>query len=263
VQPIAQLVKKKVYFPEKKFLSVIFSRIIFIDFIFHYNFNMTQNKNENHTALTHYTAAFIGGFLGLFPLVNAIHLFGSAQTSNLIGTVTSIIDTDFQNLLFHFFGILLFSISIFLATFLSKHSNINLKILSMAVDSVAAFFMAYFPTEKNLPLIFYLYPTFFALSFHWCAFPGCYGFTCATIFSTNNLRQFISAITELFFNSDKSFSLKAKFFGLTLLFFHIGVCISYILWKFLGNKGFLCAILPCFLLALSETIMGISKNCNF
>ncbi|WP_294428627.1 YoaK family protein [uncultured Treponema sp.] len=201
--------------------------------------------NLNREAQIHYTVAFIGGFLGIFPIVNAAHFFGSAQTVNLIDIIIGFLKCEGYSVLFHAIGVFLYAFAIFLVTFIPKHTKANVKILAMIVDITAAVVMWLFPIPKKLPLTVYLYPTFFAMSFQWCAFKGAYGFTSSTIFSSNNFRQFISSLTEIFFNGDKSFSLKAKFFGITLLSFHFGVTLSWILWHFLGNAGFLFVIIPC------------------
>lgn len=200
---------------------------------------------QNHEAQIHYTVSFIGGFLGIFPIVNAAHFLGSAQTSNLIDIVLGALNGEGNTVFLHAFGAFLYAFAVFLVTFLPKHSKANVKILAMLVDVSAGVAMWLFPTEKKLPLTVYLYPTFFAMAFQWCAFKGAYGFSSSTIFSSNNFRQFISALTEIFFNGDKSFSLKAKFFGITLLCFHLGLTLSWLSWHFFGNAGFLFVILPC------------------
>ena len=204
----------------------------------------SEQIQANHEAHIHYFVAFIGGFLGIFPIVNAVHFLGSAQTSNLIDIVLASLRGEWRSLGFHALGAFLYCFAVFLVTFLPKHTRLNVKICAMVVDAACAVVMWLFPTQKNLPLTVYLYPTFFAMAFQWCAFKGAYGFVSSTIFSTNNLRQFISSLTEIFCNGDKSFSLKAKFFGFTLLGFHLGVAASGILWHFLGNAGFLFALVP-------------------
>ena len=201
--------------------------------------------NSNREAQIHYTVAFIGGFLGIFPIVNAAHFLGSAQTSNLIDIVLGTLNGEGRSVLFHAVGAFLYALAVFLVTFLPKHTKADVKILAMIVDVSAAIAMWLFPTERNLPLTVYLYPTFFAMAFQWCAFKGAYGFTSSTIFSSNNFRQFISSLTEIFFNGDKSFSLKAKFFGFTLFCFHFGLVLSWLSWHFFGNAGFLFVIVPC------------------
>ena len=203
-----------------------------------------EQVHANREAHIHYLVSFIGGFLGIFPIVNAVHFLGSAQTSNLIDIVLVSLRGDFTALGWHLFGAFLYCFAVFLVTFLPKHSRLNVKILAMAVDAACSIVMWRFPIQKEIPLTVYLYPTFFAMSFQWCAFKGAYGFVSSTIFSTNNLRQFVSSLTEIFCNNDRSFSLKAKFFGLTLLCFHLGVGASGMSWHFFGNAGFLFALIP-------------------
>jgi uncharacterized membrane protein YoaK (UPF0700 family) len=199
----------------------------------------------NHEAQIHYTVAFIGGFLGIFPVVNAAHFLGSAQTSNLIDIVLGLLNGSEKRVLFHALGAFLYGFAVFLVTFLPKHSKANVKILAMFVDIAAGIAMWLFPIGNKLPLTVYLYPTFFSMAFQWCAFKGAYDFSSSTIFSSNNFRQFISALTEIYFNGDKSFSLKAKFYGITLLCFHLGIVLSWFCWCFLGNACFLLVVLPC------------------
>ncbi len=186
---------------------------------------------ENQEAHIHYIVAFIGGFLGIFPIVNSLHLFGSAQTSNLMFLVLGSISGDWKSVFLRSFGVSLYILAIFLVTIIPKHSKLNIKILSMLVDIISVLIMWRFPIERNLPLITYMYPTFFSMAFQWSSFKGAYGFSCSTIFSSNNLKQFISSLTEIFFNRDKSFKIKAKFFGITLLSFHSGVALSVLSWK--------------------------------
>ena len=211
--------------------------------------------NLNPEARTHYLVSFIGGFLGIFPIVNASHFLGSAQTSNLIDILLGFIYGNGRSVLFHAGGAFLYAFAVFLVTFLPKHTKLNIKILAMIVDVAAGFAMWLFPVEKNLPVTLYLYPTFFALAFQWCSFKGAYGFSSSTIFSSNNFRQFIASLTEIYCNGDKSFSLKARFFGLTLLCFHFGLTVGWVFWHFLGNAGFLFVIVPA-----ATVVCGIFKK---
>lgn len=198
-----------------------------------------QSKRDAHI---HYVIAFCGGFLGIFPIVNVIELFGSAQTSNLIECVHSFLGRDWTALLHHLIGAGLYALAPFLVTYLTNHTKIKIKLAALFVDFAAALVMWKMPT--GLPEIFYLYPTFFAMSFQWCSFSGSYGYNCSTIFSTNNLRQTVSALTEWLCNGKHEFKLKAAFFGATLIGFHLGVAAAFILWERLGNACFLFVIVP-------------------
>ncbi|MBQ0051390.1 MAG: DUF1275 domain-containing protein [Treponema sp.] len=206
------------------------------------------NPQSRHQAHVHYVVAFCGGFLGIFPILNVVHLLGSAQTSNLIDIVTSIIKMDWNSACLHAIGALLYVLAVFLVTFIPNHTRLNVKLLSLGVDVAAAFVMWRFPLD--LPATVYLFPTFFCMAFQWSAFGGAYGYVSSTIFSTNNLKQLTSALTEAYCNGKAEFVLKAKFFGATLVGFHLGVAASFVLWQFLGNVSFLGVIVPAGLAAV-------------
>lgn len=220
----------------------------------------TREQKEYLTARIHYLASCIAGFLGLFPMVNLAGLFGSAQTSNLIETVLAALAGNGRGFLLHGTGVLLYMGAIVLATVISRQQKINMKFATMLVDTITAFILWRYPVD--LPVIAYLYPTFFAMAFHWCAFGGAYGFVSATIFSTNNFRMFISALIERIFYRNKAYGLKAKFFGLTLLSFHTGIVTSWFCWRFLGNAGFLFVIIPIALctIQISKEVKGEIKK---
>lgn len=220
--------------------------------------NQPSARREAHV---HHVVTLIGGFLGLFPILNAAHLFGSSQTVNLIEIVLSLLGGNWRSLALHLLGMTLYCAAVFLVTFLPKHTKVNVQIASMAVDAAAVLVMWRLP--ENLPPTFYLYPTFFAMSFQWCSFKGAYGFVSATIFSTNNLRMFVSALTEVLCNGDRSFSLKARFFGMTLLCFHLGVAAGAVCWRLFGNAGFLLALAPiCVAVTLILRNSRITKTGN-
>ena len=73
-----------------------------------------------------------------------------------------------------------------------------------------------------------LYPMFFAMAVQWLAFTSASGFSSATVFSTNNTRQFVTGLTEYFYSHEKSHLLRAKFFAGTLICFHSGVVCGYL-----------------------------------
>ena len=91
-----------------------------------------------------------------------------------------------------------------------------------------------------------LYPLYFAMAIQWCSFKGGDGFTCSTIFSTNNLRQFTTSMTEYLCSKDPDALRKWKFFASVLLCFHFGVIVSYLSCKNFGHTGSLVCFLPVF-----------------
>lgn len=86
----------------------------------------------------------------------------------------------------------------------------------------------------------------FAMAIQWCSFKGGDGFTCSTIFSTNNLRQFTTSMTEYLCSKDPDALRKWKFFASVLLCFHFGVIVSYLSCKNFGHAGSLVCFLPVF-----------------
>lgn len=203
-------------------------------------------KKDDVRAMAHYFAAFAGGFLGIFPLLSRAGVFGSAQTVNLIEWIFSFLRLDSKGVFFHGIGVFLYAFAVFLATIINRRCKIDLRYFSIFIDGAAAFVMWKMPEvlPENVSGVVYLYPNFFAMAFQWCAFGGAYGFVSSTIFSTNNLRQAVSSFTEVFCNGKREFMLKAKFFSITILFFHIGVAFSFVLNRFFGNSAFLFVFLP-------------------
>ena len=196
---------------------------------------------EKQTERLHFIMAFIGGWLGVYALLHFANLFGSAQTSNLIAIVTCLLGGNFGEFALRLGGMALYMAAVALATWLPHHLSADLRVVSLGIDGAAAVILGLFPAE--IPPVLGLYPLFFAMAFQWCSFPGAHGFVSATIFSTNNLRQFTSAVTEVYLNHDPSYRLKARFFGLTLLSFHAGVAVSYLLWDAVGfQAAWLCLI---------------------
>lgn len=191
-----------------------------------------ENKYE---APLHYLMSFIGGFFGAYSILNFCDLFGNAQTANMIYLVTNILGHNFGSVLIRLGGMAVYMTALGLTTYLPRHSHIDLPLTSVILDGAAAVTAWLLPSDLDPVLA--LYPFFFVTAFQWGSFKGAYGFTSSTIFSTNNLRQFTTSVTEIIFNRDFSFCLKAKFFGLTLLSYHSGVAASYVFCTVYGSHG--------------------------
>lgn len=96
----------------------------------------------------------------------------------------------------------------------------QLQICSIAIDAAACLGLAWIPAETD-PILA-LYPMFFATAVQWVAYSQAAGYNCSTIFSTNNLRQFTEGITEYFCTGETEQLRKLKFYGRTLVCFHLG-----------------------------------------
>ena len=220
-----------------------------------------MNLRKNHEMLLHFVMAFIGGYFGLYAIVARNDLFGSAQTSNLIYLVQDILGGRPLDFVIRIGALVLYSTAVVLSVWLPKHTAVNNKILSILIDGGAVILLGFLPKDMN-PVLG-LYPIFFAMAFQWCSFKGIGGYNSSTVFSTNNLRQFVSAVT-LFADEKKQEHLqKLKFYGGTLLSFHVGVGAACVAWQFFDVTSiWLCflALPAAFGLAVYEHALTIEPE---
>jgi uncharacterized membrane protein YoaK (UPF0700 family) len=176
-------------------------------------------------AMLHHMMSLIGGFFGGYAILLRSTVFGSAQTSNLMNLVIDLLGCDFWSVLIRIGAMLLYGLAAGLTVVLTQKTKCDLKRCSLAISAVATLALGFFPAEMNNVLA--LYPVFFAMSFQWNAFPGANGWVSSTIFSTNNVRQTALALANYCCTKEASSLRKARFFAGSLLFFHLGVALSY------------------------------------
>lgn len=198
-------------------------------------------KNKKQRSI-HYGMASVGGFLGGFAILSHQDLLANAQTSNLISLAISILGRNPFQAVLHIGSLLLYMLGLSLTVLIPKYTRWNLRLCSITIDALCLIVLAILP--RTLEDFIALYPIFFALAFQWNTFKGADGYIASSIFSTNNLSQFTTSLTEYFCDRDRNHLHKTSFYGGTLLFFHIGVAISYFACKSLGTAGSLAGLLP-------------------
>lgn len=201
-----------------------------------------MENSEKYEEWNHYTLSLIGGFLGMYAIMARCDFFGSAQTANLIYLAGDLIGRNFFDFVIRLGALALYVGAIGLTVWLSSRSSVNLKAVSILIDAFVILLLGFFPADMN-PIIG-LYPVFFAMAFQWCSFKGIRGYTSATIFSTNNVRQFTTATVQYCMSKERQHLDKLKFFGFTLLSFHIGVAASALLWNALGIHSVWLGLVP-------------------
>ncbi|MDO4175265.1 MAG: YoaK family protein [Eubacteriales bacterium] len=211
-----------------------------------------MKNHEDLTCWIHHSMAITGGYLGVYALLCREDFFGNALTSNLIYIVTSILGTNFFDVLIRIVAVLIYAAGIASTNILSKKYHKNLHPIALSIDFIAVFILGFLPEDMN-PVIG-LYPIFFAMAFQWNSFPGAYGFAASPIFSTNNTRQVVNALCEYYITHEKKHLKKAWFFGGTLICFHIGVVLSWIAHSFLGIRSVWLCVIP---LLFSTVLIGI------
>lgn len=195
---------------------------------------------EKIPTILHFNMSLIGGFMGGYAVWNFCELLGNAQTANMITLVTDIVGRNFGAVFLRVIGIAVYFSGFAVSVLVKNYTKMNIKLLCLAIDAAAMVTLAVMP--DNLELIIYLYPMFFAMSFQWTVFAGAEGYGSSTIFSTNNLRQFSTSLVEYICNKESEKIKKARFYGLTLISFHIGVAVACVVSLLLGTKSTLVAL---------------------
>jgi uncharacterized membrane protein YoaK (UPF0700 family) len=195
---------------------------------------------------THHAMAVVGGFFGAYALLTRDGTFGSSETSNLIYLVVSGLDGTLDPALTRLGGTACYIAGIVFAVLLRRAGKLDrLRWGAIAIDLAACLSLAWIPAETD-PILA-LYPMFFATAVQWVAFSQAAGYNCATIFSTNNLRQFTEGVTEYLCGHDPEQLRKPRFYGGTLLCFHLGAawgwwCVTR--WGIPGIYGCLPLLIP-------------------
>lgn len=202
--------------------------------------------------------AVAGGVFGGFAICNLGEIFGNAQTLNLIGIVYNLVYCNFETLLLRIIAALLYFLGFAAAVVIPKKLRLHSDVISIVVDILAFITLMFLP--KNADFLISLYPIFFATAFQWTAFEYIEGYSCSTIFSSNNYRQFTTSLVEYAIDKDKSRLTKTRVFGLTLLYFHIGValaCISAIHFGRLSAFIGILVLLPTIYLLIKKRIIRL------
>ncbi|WP_294578069.1 YoaK family protein [uncultured Thomasclavelia sp.] len=201
-----------------------------------------MSSDVNYDGLIHYTVSFVGGFFGLYAILSRCGNFGSAQTNNLICLIHDLLGNNLVDFGVRLGALVLYVLAIILTVYLPRHLKYDLRIISILIDCFACFLSILLPQDLN-PIIG-LYPIFFAMAFQWCTFKGVAGYVGSTTFSTNNIKQFVTAIVLYIMEKDQNQLSKMKFYGKTLLGFHLGVATVFILWTIYHIYAILLCLLP-------------------
>lgn len=196
----------------------------------------------------HFLMAFCGGFFGSYAVFNRMSVFGNAQTANLIELIGAVLGHDFPDALLRLGAFLVFVSALVLSVPLERQLHRKAKYLTLAVEAAIATAISFFPEDMNP--IAAAYPIFFSAALQWSIFPGAEDFVAANVFSTNNIKQTFTSLTEYVLerksNPERAREKlkKAICFGGTLLSFHCGVISGFLGSRWLGIKSSLLCLIP-------------------
>ena len=201
-----------------------------------------MRDKEQMESYIHYAMSMSGGFMGAYALLNRGEVFGSAQTANMIHSVTDLFSGNWYSLVLRLTALLIFIAAVTAATLIPRFCSLDLRLICILTEIPVIALLGFIPA-RTAPLVA-LYPVFFIMAFQWCAFSGVKGFVCSTIFSTNNLRQLISSLSNYWADRNKKHLEKASVYGFSLIFYHIGVALCWFSSRALGISSAWICILP-------------------
>lgn len=195
-----------------------------------------------YEARLHYIMSFVGGVFAIYALMEHANMLGSAQTSNMILFVKGLQDWDLPNIIMRLGNILIYGVGIIFTLLMAKYKPSAQKMTSILIDCLAALILGLLP--KTINPIIALYPIAFAMSVQWCSFREVCGNVSATTFSTNNFRQTITSAFYYFSDGGREYLFRMKIYLFTLLSFHMGVAVTYFIWKYIPHFSIWIAFAP-------------------
>ena len=199
-----------------------------------------EEQLEQSKLRLHLCMSVIGGWFGAYMVLRFGRL-ASAATLTLLETLTGATQGNWKLMLLRLGGVASYVFAVFLTAWLPKRIRGDLRFWSILIDIAAAVVLCVVPTDRE----YGIYCSLFAMAFQWAIFAGKHGYPCSTIFSTNNLRQFVDACVQVHLNRDGDHTPRMRLYGETLLFFHGGAIAVCVLWRLgLGAWTILGALLP-------------------
>ncbi|MDO4355041.1 MAG: YoaK family protein [Clostridia bacterium] len=190
----------------------------------------------------HALMSLIGGFAGAYSLLRCHDNFGAAQTANLIYMLEMLFGGNAQQFLLRLLGLFFYMVGIESYVVVAHKTHWDPEKWVLVTEMICLILAGLLPLTSNLFVC--LYPIFFMLAAQWSVFHGACGYNASTIFSSNNVKQFSLAIGEYCFDHKPEQKEKAQFFGLTLLFYHIGVAAVILCYPLANHFSIWFAFIP-------------------
>jgi uncharacterized membrane protein YoaK (UPF0700 family) len=201
----------------------------------------------------HSLMCVVGGFFGGYAVLSRSAMFASAQTLNMIEIVLNLLGRDYHEFFLRVICFVLYAAGVFLGLMVMKKTSFSEQRYSILVDVIGAVVLCLIPTDTDI--VVGVMPIFFMMATQWTIFHGNGKYNSSTIFSTNNLKQLTLSLGEYLLDKDAEHLDKAKFFANSILWFHIGVAVSFFACRAFDVMASLC-VLPVAVAALLLTIVN-------
>ncbi|MDD3164514.1 MAG: YoaK family protein, partial [Oscillospiraceae bacterium] len=173
----------------------------------------------------HYNMAIVGGFMAGYAILNRGDM-ANAQTLNLIRLTMSVLSLNWRSALIYLGAAILYFSATCLTVLIIRKTHKDVQLVCVGIEFVSVILMSTFPAEMNPFLA--MYPIFFCMAFQWNSFKGADGNVCSSIFSTNNLKQTAISLTDYFCDHETKHLVRARFYCLVILSFHLGVAMAWV-----------------------------------
>jgi uncharacterized membrane protein YoaK (UPF0700 family) len=182
----------------------------------------------------------VGGFLGGYAVLTRAGIFGSAQTMNMVEIVCTLLGKDYLHFFLRILCLILYVTGILAGLVLMRKTKVNTQRYAILVDMVGMIILCLIPSDVDA--VVGIMPIFFMMATQWTIFHGNGKYNSSTIFSTNNLKQMTLALGDYMMEKDAAHLEKAKYFGNSILWYHIGVVIAFFACRAFDLKACLCAL---------------------
>ena len=125
-------------------------------------------KQEHRAAIAHHSMAMVGGFFGVYALLNRGDTFGSSATANLIYLFVAGLEGSRQEFCIRLGAAAVYISGVVFATWISRYfKERDFRYLAILVDVIACLILAQISADTDAVLA--LYPMFFAAAVQWLA----------------------------------------------------------------------------------------------
>ncbi len=197
--------------------------------------------------LMHFLMAFMGGFAGMYGIL-VRGSFGQAVTANLANAFRyMLLGHNLSDAIFHFGAILVFLFSLALTHILQLKNRRSAEITCLLSQTVCILLSAVIPESVHGVLA--LYPIFFLTGMQWGTFTGAEGFSCSTIFCSNNSKLALFGWIDFCLTGKHESFRQGLFYTVTLLCFYGAAVCSIFACDRYGAPAILIELLPLALVA--------------
>lgn len=202
--------------------------------------------------------SFVGGIFAIYAILEHSNVFGSAETSNMILLVNDLLTWDLFHIIIRTLSLIVYAAGITASLWMSKYRPSIQKMICIIIDAIVVVILILTPDDTHPVMA--LYPVAFAMSIQWCTFRGVEKNSSATTFSTGNFRQLVTNIFNYCTERNTNYLSNVKFYIFTMLSFHSGVALGYLLKPYILHNSIGLVFIPLIFAAIQEYAISFNKN---